>query len=42
MNLIMISTSIRTAYIWVNGFERAGGVAYHRSIGEIVYAIQRI
>ena len=42
MNLYMISTSIRTAYIWVDGYERTAGVAYFRSIGERIYAIQRI
>ena len=42
MNLIMINTNLRTAYIWVDGSERAALVAYHRAVGEKIFAVQRI
>jgi hypothetical protein len=41
MNLIRIVTSIRTAHIWVNGFERAALAAYHRQVGEVVHAVYK-
>ncbi len=41
MNLIHIQTSLRLASIWVDGYERAAGAAYLRSVGEVVYAIWR-
>jgi hypothetical protein len=41
MNLIKICTNLRTVCIWVDGYERSGGVAYLRSVGEIVYFIRR-
>jgi len=41
MNLIKICTNIRTVCIWVDGYERSAGVAYHRAAGEIVYFIKR-
>lgn len=42
MQLFMISTSLRTAFLWVAGHERAASVAYFRAQGETVYAIQRV
>lgn len=42
MQLFMITTSIRTAFLWVDGWERSAGVAYFRAKGEVVYAIQRV
>ena len=42
MNLVRITTSIRTVNIWVDGYERAAGIAYFRSIGEIVYGYKII
>ena len=42
MNLIRIITNLRTAYIFVEGYERAALVAYHRSIGETVYSVRRV
>lgn len=42
MNLIHISTNLRSAYIWVNGFERTALVAYRRAKGEVIYSVRRI
>ena len=40
MNLVKVITSIRTAFVWVNGYERAALVAYHRGVGEIIYSVK--
>ncbi len=42
MNLIHISTSLRGVFIWVEGYERAALVAYHRAVGEVIYSVQRV
>ena len=42
MNLIHISTSIRSAFVWVDGYERAALATYHRQPGEIIHAVRRI
>lgn len=42
MNLIRINTSIRTAYIFVEGYERAALGAYYRSTGEVIYSVRRV
>jgi len=42
MNLIRICTNLRTAYIFVEGHERAALVAYHRTIGETIHSVRRV
>jgi hypothetical protein len=42
MNLIRIVTNLRTAYIFVEGHERAALCAYHRAVGEVIYSVRRV
>jgi len=42
LNLFLISTSIRNAYVWVHGFERSALGSYHRAVGEIIHAVVRL
>lgn len=39
--LVKICTSIRTVCVWVDGYERSALGAYRRSVGEVVYFVQR-
>jgi len=38
-NLYAIYTSIRTAHVWVDGYERAALGAYRRTTGEVIHGI---
>ena len=42
MNLIRITTSIRTVNIWVDGHERDALAAYYRKAGEVVHSVRKV
>ena len=42
MNLVMIITSMRTALIYVDGYERSAVAAYYRSKNEQIYCVKLV